>query len=105
MLIRVCCAVATLIAATAAGGQEPERCRQDLRGVDASFRETMARLDAAKAGTPPEQCAAWRHHIQVMRAGVAVFERCMAGHALRENAGQLLDSIHDFEELVKAKCP
>jgi hypothetical protein len=42
--------------------------------------------------------------MQVMKAGVAVFRRCLTGHAQRENVLQLLASIDDFEGLVARRC-
>ncbi|HEY8566922.1 MAG TPA: hypothetical protein VIL65_15600 [Beijerinckiaceae bacterium] len=88
----------------AALAQTTAACPRDLAAVDASFSQTMQRLDAVQTADQDGKCAAWRQHVAAMQAGVTVFRRCLSGHAQRENVLQLLVSIEDFEELLKRKC-
>ncbi len=97
---RFCLAVAAFVPALALASASTARtspaCGADLAAVDASFEETLARLEAAWKGEQEEKCAAIRHHIEVMTNAGDVFMRCLTGMAQRENVGQMSDSIEDF---------
>ena len=82
-------------------------CEADLAAVDASFTETQARLEKAAKADQAEQCAAIRHHVEVMANGINVFQRCLTdGHDKRENIGQLVGSIADFLDInASLDCP
>ena len=82
-------------------------CDADLAAVDASFAETQARLEKAGKADQAEQCAAVRHHVEVMANGISVFRRCLPeGHDKRENIGQLVGSIADFLDINESLgCP
>ncbi len=80
-------------------------CRADLEAVDKSFKETIARLELVKNGTQAEKCAAYRSHVLIMERARVVFDHCNTGLTRRENVGQMNDSIEDFAELIKARCP
>lgn len=79
-------------------------CKADLAAVDKSFTETLKRLESAEKGTQAQKCAAYRSHVTIMINGYNVFMRCMSGYEQRENAGQMSDSIGDFNELIKRRC-
>lgn len=79
-------------------------CKADLAAVDTSFTETLKRLESVAKGTQAQKCAAYRSHVKIMINGYNVFMRCMSGHEQRENAGQMSDSIGDFNELIKRRC-
>jgi hypothetical protein len=79
-------------------------CNADLAAVDASFEETIARLDGVANGGDAEKCAAYRHHVDVMLKGREVFLRCLPeGHDQTENVLQLEVSIVDFESIIADK--
>jgi hypothetical protein len=80
-------------------------CRADLAATDKSFEVTLKRLESVAKGTQAQKCAAYRSHVQIMIKGRDVFMRCQTGHTQRENVGQMNDSLEDFHELIKAKCP
>jgi hypothetical protein len=82
-------------------------CNADLAAVDASFGETLDRLDSVANGSDVEKCAAYRHHVDVMLKGREVFLRCIPeGRDQTENVVQLEVSIADFETIIANKqCP
>jgi len=82
-------------------------CNADLAAVDASFGETLDRLDGVANGSDAEKCAAYRHHVDVMLKGREVFLRCIPeGRDQTENVVQLEVSIADFETIIANKqCP
>ncbi len=85
-------AAPALAASTAAA-----TCDADLAAVGASFDEAQARLAKSANAGQAEQCAAIRHHVEVMANGVNVFQRCLADdHDKGENIAQLVGSIADF---------
>ncbi|HEY8566575.1 MAG TPA: hypothetical protein VIL65_13810 [Beijerinckiaceae bacterium] len=96
--------LALLLVPGAALAQTTAACQHDLAAVDVSFKRTMERLTAAESADQSGKCVAWRQHVETMQAGVTVFNRCLTGHAQRENVLQLLVSIDDFEGLLKRKC-
>ena len=80
-------------------------CAVDLGALNASFEETIARLTAAGDADQVEKCAALRHHIDVMTSAREIFQRCLTGLAQRENVGQMIDLIEDFNTiLAQQKC-
>jgi hypothetical protein len=79
-------------------------CNADLAAVDASFGETLDRLDGVANGSDAEKCAAYRHHVDVMLKGREVFLRCIPeGRDQTENVVQLEVSIADFETIIANK--
>jgi hypothetical protein len=82
-------------------------CDADIAAVGASFDETQARLDKAAGADQAEQCAAIRHHVEVMANGVNVFQRCLPDdHDKGENMAQLVGSIADFLDVSDSLgCP
>ena len=91
-------AVAITLTSSALRAQESAPgCAGELAAVEASFEETIARLDASGSAGQGEKCDAIRHHLDVMASGIEVFERCLPpGHDRDENIGQLAVSIEDF---------
>ena len=83
----------------------PGTCPEDLARVDRSFEETMQRLEANGKSEVTAKCAAFRHHVAVMEAARTVFEACLDGFEERENVGQIVGTIADFEEIITANCP
>jgi hypothetical protein len=79
-------------------------CNADLAAVDASFGETLDRLDSVANGSDAEKCAAYRYHVDVMLKGRDVFLRCIPeGRDQTENVLQLEVSIGDFETIIANK--
>ncbi len=96
MTIAVLASVALTSAAIAAP-LSTATCDADLAAIAASFDETQARLEEAASADQAEQCAAIRHHVEVMANGVTVFQRCLPDdHDKGENIAQLVGSIADF---------
>jgi hypothetical protein len=90
----------TASAAHAAG--LPPACTGDLAAVEASFNETIARLEAAGTADHAEKCAALHHHIDVMTNGRDVYLRCRPDdHDRGEDVAQLNASIGDFKDILK----
>lgn len=76
-------------------------CQSDLVAVDASFEETLQRLDSVSGADHATVCAALHHHVDVMAKAIDVFERCLPpGHDRGENIGQLQGSIEDFQVII-----
>jgi hypothetical protein len=98
--------VAALLPALAAAQQLTAACRSDLAAVDASFEETLARLQKAGSADQAEKCAAVAHHIDVMGKARDVYLRCLPpGHDRDENVAQLNASIADFRDVqTNLKC-
>jgi hypothetical protein len=96
-----------LVAAAPASAQVDEACPADLAAVDASFDETLQRLNSVtKDDTLEVKCDAIRHHIEVMRAAGDVFDRCTTGHGREENLGQVMGTIADFQDIASQMgCP
>ena len=98
--------VATVLAPGLARAGAAADCPTALTAADDSFRETLARLDAAAKAGKAEICAAIDHHIAVMTAARAVFDRCLSGHDRSENVGQMDGSIADFTDIrARQGCP
>jgi hypothetical protein len=103
--MRFLVATIAVVLAGPALAEAPATCPADLAGVDDSFKETLARLDAAGKAGDAEKCAAIHHHIDVMSAAREVFVRCLTGHDLGENVGQIDASIDDFRHILQSeKC-
>jgi hypothetical protein len=90
-----------------AWAQGDPACPGDLAATDASFEETLQRLDSAfKTKDQTQRCDAIRHHIEVMRAAGDVFDRCTTGHEREENLGQVIGTIADFQDVAaEMGCP
>lgn len=100
--LRLAASLAALVlwALPAAAEVGSPACDRDLAAVDVSFQETLDRL--GKITKVADRCAAFQHHIDVMRNGIDVFDRCMAdGHDKGENIGQLAGSIEDFQYIMQ----
>src|SRR5260221_14141789 len=97
------CAFPVISSAHAAGS--PPTCAGDLAAVEASFDETIARLEAAGTADHTEKCAALEHHIAVMTNGPDVYLRCRPDdHDRGEAAAQLNASIGDFKVITKKQA-
>jgi hypothetical protein len=108
--LRLLLAVAPLLLAapsTHAEFARPAACDADFAAMDASFEETMARLEKVTRTDKVEMCAAFRHHIEVMESAAEVFLRCLPdGHDQRENLGQVLGTAADFRDIsINQDCP
>ena len=80
----------------------PPTCAGDLAAVEASFDETVQRLEAAGSANHAEKCAALNHHIAVMTNGRDVFLRCRPDdHDRGADVAQLNASIGDFKTILK----
>jgi hypothetical protein len=79
-------------------------CRVDLEANDKRFEQTLEKLEAVKNAMQAEKCVAYRAHVKIMEQGREVFARCNTGTTLRENVGQMSDSIADFMELIRRRC-
>jgi hypothetical protein len=62
-------AAVALLLTTLAASPSTAACAEDLAATDASFEQTMAKLESVKDGTPAEKCAAYRSHVKVMEKG------------------------------------
>ena len=93
-------AIFSISTARAAG--YPPTCAGDLAAVEASFDETVQRLEAAGSANHAEKCDSLNHHIAVMTNGRDVFLRCRPDdHDRGEDVAQLNASIGDFKDILK----
>jgi hypothetical protein len=106
-MMRFILLVGLLLAAAPAWAQGDPACRAEIADVNASFDETLARLNGvSKDDTLEIKCAAIRHHIDVMLKAADVFSRCTTGHGREENMGQALGTAADFEDIASDMgCP
>jgi hypothetical protein len=71
----VCVAI---VQQASAGSIQTPQCSKDMSLVDASFQETLGNLlrSGRSAAVPSARCAAYKHHIEVMKNAGAIFARC-----------------------------
>jgi len=64
----------------------------------------VAGRDRGGPYAPAEICGVLRANLRDMRESTDVMKRCMTGHALRENVGQMEASMEDVSTAIAARC-
>jgi hypothetical protein len=101
----VVCAV--LVEQASAGAIQTLECTKDMASVDSSFQETLGNLQKSgrSAAVPSARCAAYKHHIQVMKNASAIFARCTTEPDRTQNLNQMSGTIADINDTFKnEKC-
>jgi len=89
------------LAAHAAPG-DPQ-CSVDLARADALISKVAAR-DRGGPVKPEALCGVLRDNLRDMTEANAIMRRCMTGHALRENVGQMEASMGDVQMVISKRC-
>jgi hypothetical protein len=90
-----------------AGVVQTPQCTKDLSSVDSSFQETLGNLQRSgrSAAVPSARCAAYKHHIEVMKNASAIFARCTTEPDRTQNLSQMDGTIADINDTLKTeKC-
>jgi hypothetical protein len=98
---------AALVQQAAAGVLQTPQCTKDMSSVDSSFQETLGNLQRSgrSAAVPAARCAAYKHHIEVMRNASAIFARCTTEPDRTQNISQMDGTIADINDTLKTeKC-
>ena len=98
---------AAFIQQASAGVIQTPQCTKDMSSVDSSFQETLGNLQKSgrSAAVPSARCAAYKHHIEVMRNASAVFARCTTEPDRTQNINQMDGTIADINDTLKSeKC-
>lgn len=96
-----------LVSPAFAGVVQTPQCTKDLASVDSSFQETLGNLQRSgrSAAVPSARCAAYKHHIEVMKNASAIFARCTTEPDRTQNLAQMSGTIADINDTLKSeKC-
>lgn len=86
-----------------AAAQEDPRCGVELRRAW-DLVEAVAKRDRGEPYGPQALCEALRANLRDMRESTDIMRRCMKGHALRENVGQMDASMEDVAAAIASRC-
>ncbi|MEA2861655.1 MAG: hypothetical protein QOC72_3694 [Methylobacteriaceae bacterium] len=98
---------ALLVQQASAGVIQTPQCTKDMSSVDSSFQETLGNLQKSgrSAAVPSARCAAYKHHIEVMKNASAIFARCTTEPDRTQNISQMNGTIADINDTLKnEKC-
>jgi hypothetical protein len=96
-----------LIQQASAGVIQTPQCTKEMSSVDSSFQETLGNLQKSgrSAAVPSARCAAYKHHIEVMKNASAIFARCTTEPDRTQNINQMSGTIADINDTLKnEKC-
>lgn len=99
-------ALTLLLPASAARSQtiDTPQCRADLTRAEALISEIASRDRAGPIRDPAERCRILRLNLSQMRIARDAMQRCMRGHAQRENVGQMDVSMEDIAAVIARRC-
>ena len=95
--------ISALLAPTFAAAQDSSLCGVELRRADALVSAVAGRDRGGPYG-PGAICGILRANLRDMRESTDIMKRCMKGHALRENVGQMEASMEDVQAVIAARC-
>ena len=103
---RLAAAVLVFVIATPAlvAAQEDARCGAQLRRAWDRVSIVAAR-DRRGPHAREAICDLLRANLRDMRESTEIMRRCMTGHSLRENVGQMEASMEDVQTVVAGRCP
>ncbi len=95
--------LACLLPAAAGAARADPACATGMSRAGDLVSAVAARDRGGPYG-PSALCDVLRANLRDMREATAIMKRCMTGHALRENVGQMEASMEDVEAVVVARC-
>jgi hypothetical protein len=96
-----------LVQQASAGVLQTPQCTKEMSSVDSSFQETLGNLQKSgrSAAVPAARCAAYKHHIEVMKNASQIFARCTTEPDRTQNISQMDGTIADINDTLKSeKC-
>lgn len=103
-MFRFAAAVFFVIAAPAlVAAQEDARCVAPLRRAW-DLVSAVAGRDRGGPYAPEAICGVLRANLRDMAESTEIMKRCMTGHALRENVGQMKASMEDVRAAIAGRC-
>lgn len=79
------------------------QCARDLQRAG-DLVSAVAGRDRGGPYGPAAICGVLRANLRDMGAATDIMKRCMRGHALRENVGQMEASMEDVRAVIARKC-
>ncbi len=92
-----------LLPVVAHAAPDDPRCGSDLTRADGLVSKVAAR-DRGGPYKASAICGVLRENLRDMREAADIMKRCMTGHALRENVGQMEGSMEDVRGAIAARC-
>lgn len=83
--------------------QEDARCGAQLRRAW-DLTSVVAGRDRGGPYAPEAICGVLRANLRDMAESTEIMKRCMAGHSLRENVGQMEASMEDVRAVIAGRC-
>jgi hypothetical protein len=94
----------TLAVPATAGTVESEVCRRDLFQARGALSTTQDNLTKAITLPKPEQCAAYRKHVERMKYIILIHERCLSEPERKTTLAENFSSLREFEGLLRRDC-
>ena len=79
------------------------RCARDMPRAG-ELVSAVAGRDRGGPYGPDAICRVLRANLRDMSEATDIMKRCMSGHALRENVGQMEASMEDVQAVIARKC-
>ncbi|MFT4096181.1 MAG: hypothetical protein QM651_03610 [Rhodoblastus sp.] len=95
--------LACLLPVAAGAAPADPACASGMSRADDLVSAVAARDRGGPYGSSA-LCNVLRANLRDMREATAIMKRCMTGHALRENVGQMEASMDDVQAVVAARC-
>lgn len=96
-------ALSAFAAPSIVAAQDEATCGNDLRRA----WELVSVVAGRDKGGPYGRqalCGVLRANLRDMRESTDIMKRCMKGHSLRENVGQMEASMEDVQAVIAARC-
>jgi hypothetical protein len=97
-------AIPALAGHARAGSLDTPQCRQDLPRAAALVDAVAARDRKGPVRDPAQLCRLLRLNERDMAESRAIMARCLTGHDLGENVGQMDASLEDVRALIRQRC-
>ena len=95
--------VAFMSSPVVAGPADDPRCAVDLQRAW-KLVNAVAGRDKGGPYAKGAICGVLRANLRDMKESTAIMRRCMTGHALRENVGQMEASMEDVAAVIANRC-
>jgi len=103
-MFRLVAAILLLLSPVAAQAAPADtQCALDMRRADQLVSAVAGRDRGGPYGADAI-CRVLRANLRDMSAAIDIMKRCMTGHALRENVGQMEASMEDVRAAIARKC-
>ncbi|MGL4325526.1 MAG: hypothetical protein ACRCTD_15935 [Beijerinckiaceae bacterium] len=80
------------------------QCHADLARAEALVADIAGRDQTGAGRNPARLCRVLRLNLRQMREAREVMNRCMSGHARRENVSQMDVSMDDVATVIARRC-